>query len=364
MPNACTTPSARTAVGDQVGGPPHRLPLARGHPADRLGHHGQVVLGTHRHASSVVRCGPASRTAKSTAARWRINLPSRCRPVRCVPLRWPPGPRPTRSKSSSSSRTSCHHTHSRPPSAVRTAAPNRSRGGPGLPVFGQVQRGVRRRGPRRAAARRRRGRRAGPAGSPRRACRPRGVPGHDLLGGRPERGERHVRDASLRSAPGQVRTVSANAPMKRLGVTAGSKPGISARITGHQSAGTGGLRHSAGSLFSGVWVGTTIVPSGPSTSRRASTTRLRAAADETQRTSAGVHQQRRAGAYAEHAQLRGERRAGARPAASVVTVASRRPALRPFRRLRARIASASAAGRLVRDPVRSRRAAARSGSPR
>ena len=53
------------------------------------------------------------------------------------------------------------------------------------------------------------------------------------------------------------------------GVSAGSKAGVSARITGHQASGTGGRDQPAGSLLSPVWVGTTRVPSGPTASSRA-----------------------------------------------------------------------------------------------
>lgn len=45
-----------------------------------------------------------------------------------------------------------------------------------------------------------------------------------------------------------------------------------ARIVSHHDCGTGGWAHSAGSLRSPVCVGTTIVPSGPSTDSSASTT--------------------------------------------------------------------------------------------
>ncbi len=45
-----------------------------------------------------------------------------------------------------------------------------------------------------------------------------------------------------------------------------------ARIVSHQASGTGGLAHPEGSLRSPVWVGTTSVPSDPSTASNASTT--------------------------------------------------------------------------------------------
>jgi hypothetical protein len=77
---------------------------------------------------------------------------------------------------------------------------------------------------------------------------------------------------SLRSAPGQVRTVSAMTPIHRLGVRDGSKPGVCSRITRHHASGTGGLRQPAGSQLSDVWVGTTRVPWGPAISRSACTT--------------------------------------------------------------------------------------------
>ena len=51
----------------------------------------------------------------------------------------------------------------------------------------------------------------------------------------------------------------------------GRRAGISARITGHQSSGTGGFCHSDGSELPFVWVGTTSVPSGPSASSSAAT---------------------------------------------------------------------------------------------
>lgn len=43
-------------------------------------------------------------------------------------------------------------------------------------------------------------------------------------------------------------------------------------MTAHHSVGTGGLTHSAGSLQSDEWVGTTKVPVSPSAARRAITT--------------------------------------------------------------------------------------------
>ena len=61
-------------------------------------------------------------------------------------------------------------------------------------------------------------------------------------------------------------------PIHRLGVRDRSNPGACDRITGHHDSGTGGLSQSAGSVFSGVCVGTTSVPSGPSTSSSACTT--------------------------------------------------------------------------------------------
>src|ERR1700733_1565971 len=73
-------------------------------------------------------------------------------------------------------------------------------------------------------------------------------------------------------APGQVRTVSAMTPIHRLGVRDRSNPGACERIAGHHDSGTGGLRQSAGSVLSGVWVGTTRVPDGPRTSSSACTT--------------------------------------------------------------------------------------------
>jgi hypothetical protein len=60
--------------------------------------------------------------------------------------------------------------------------------------------------------------------------------------------------------------------MWSLGVSAGSKPGVDSRMTGHQASGTGGCAQTDGSLLVAVWVGTTIVPASPTASLSACTT--------------------------------------------------------------------------------------------
>jgi len=60
--------------------------------------------------------------------------------------------------------------------------------------------------------------------------------------------------------------------MRRRGVVWGSNAGVSSRISGHQSAGTGGAIQWDGSLLSPLWAGMTRVPVGPRTARSASTT--------------------------------------------------------------------------------------------
>ena len=129
------------------------------------------------------------------------------------------------------------------------------------------------------------------------------VAGRDRLGGRADRGERVLRVGAAR-APGQVRTSSTTTPERAGGVARGRRRGISARITGHQSSGTGGFCHSAGSELPFVWVGTTSVPSGPERVEQRPDHGLRAAAHPAERRHRGVHEQHAARPHAERARGR------------------------------------------------------------
>ena len=78
------------------------------------------------------------------------------------------------------------------------------------------------------------------------------------------------------------------------------------RIAGHHDSGTGGLRQSAGSVLSGVWVGTTSVPAGPSDVKQRLHDRLGAARHEAEAASRGVDQHHVARREAERAQVRAQ----------------------------------------------------------
>ena len=104
-------------------------------------------------------------------------------------------------------------------------------------------------------------------------------PSSDVIGCRAVRASARAPTATnevcgcgLRSAPGQVRTVSATRPISRQGVTAGSNAGSSARIVCHHACGTSQWCQRNGSRLSGVNDGTIRVPASPSTSSSARTT--------------------------------------------------------------------------------------------
>src|SRR5687767_8321738 len=79
---------------------------------------------------------------------------------------------------------------------------------------------------------------------------------------------------SLRTAPGHVLTCSAIRPIEMAEEVVGSKAGRFSRMHCHHCGGTSGSPQREGSLFSGVWLGHTSVPSSPRTSSSASTTDL------------------------------------------------------------------------------------------
>ena len=138
------------------------------------------------------------------------------------------------------------------------------------------------------------------------------VAGGDRLGLRADRRERVVRVRAAARARPRARELDHDAERARRRASRGRRRGISARITGHQSSGTGGSCHSDGSELPFVCVGTTSVPSGPSASSSALDDRLRAAAHPAERRERRVHEQHAAGPHAEP-------RAGRPRAAACVT---------------------------------------------